>query len=428
MRPKRLSNWLDGQHLLDLTSLSSTMTFDPRPCEVSASWANACARPNVSVTGAPRDGGYTTIEGSLAASVPCGTTRVDRVLARPPPPLQTAKWALKVETANSSNWCPAKSWLSMADASVVLLQEHHLPPDRCDEARVWCRKGGWKALFSPALQGDKDDNRSWTAGVAILVRDSLGLARWTAGLQEPVTQFLDDGIVPGRLVAGFVTLLDGVAIAVGSGYWFSSQGLKECNLRLFSVVCQFASATTLDFIVGGDFQVEKALAQNLERFAMSGLVLKAADRNKTALCRLWAKCCTTMAQSLENLNPRPYFAASKGRVVTDPIWRHAVAVGCGVGQGDETVSVWRDFAKFYDRMEHHILQANPETFCFPLLVLRVAVSAYKMQRVLVLHGEAAHWTLLKGSGSWMCHRHLPGQTVLLACVGQCCAPVSSCFA
>ena len=99
------------------------------------------------------------------------------------------------------------------------------------------------------------------------VRDSLGLARWTAGLQEPVTQFLDDGIVPGRLVTGIVTLLDGVAIAVASGYWFSSQGLKECNL--------------LDVIVGGDFQVEPALAQNLECFAMSGLVLKAADRDKT---------------------------------------------------------------------------------------------------------------------------------------------------
>ena len=33
--------------------------------------------------------------------------------------------------------------------------------------------------------------------------------------------------------------------------------------------------------------------------------------------------------------------------------------------------------------------SKPETFCFPLPVLRVAVSAYKMQRVLVLHGEAA---------------------------------------
>ena len=117
-----------------------------------------------------------------------------------------------------------------------------------------------------ALQGDKDDNRSWAWEVSILVRDSLGLARWTAGLQEPVTHFSDDGIVLGRLVAGIVTLLDGVAIAVASGYWFSSHGLKECNLRLFSVVCQFASSTTLDVIVGGYFQVEAALAQKSGMF------------------------------------------------------------------------------------------------------------------------------------------------------------------
>ena len=215
---------------MDLTSISSTMTSEPRP------WANACPRSNTNGAGAPLDGGHVTTEGSLAVSVPCGTTRIDRVFARPPQPPQTAKWAVKVETVNSSNWGPAKSWLSMTDASVVLLQEHHLPPDRCDEARAWCRKRGWKALFSPALQGDMDDNRSWTAEVAILVRYSLGPAGWTAGLQEPLTRLLDDGIVPGRLVAGIVTLLDGVAIAVASGYWFSSQGLKECNLRLFSVV------------------------------------------------------------------------------------------------------------------------------------------------------------------------------------------------
>ena len=49
----------------------------------------------------------------------------------------------------------------------------------------------------------------------------------------------------------------------------------------------------------------------------------------------------------------------------------------------------RDFAQFYERMEHHILQANAKSFGFPLPVLRDAVSAYRMQRVLVLHGEAA---------------------------------------
>ena len=46
-------------------------------------------------------------------------------------------------------------------------------------------------------------------------------------------------------------------------------------------------------------------------------------------------------------------------------------------------------AQFFERMEHHILRANAETFGFPLPVLRVAVPVYRMQRVLALHGEAA---------------------------------------
>ena len=54
-----------------------------------------------------------------------------------------------------------------------------------------------------------------------------------------------------------------------------------------------------------------------------------------ALYRLWAKCRTAMAQTWENLNPRSYFAASKGRAVTDPIWRDAAAVKCGVDQGEK---------------------------------------------------------------------------------------------
>ena len=106
-----------------------------------------------------------------------------------------------------------------------------------------------------------------------------------------------------------------------------------------------------------------------------------------ALYRLWAKCRTVSAQAWEDLHPRPYFAASKGRAVTDPVWRHAAAVECRAASEQETVSVWRDFAQFYERKEHQILERNAFTFHFPLPVLRVSLAAYQMQRVLVLHGE-----------------------------------------
>ena len=183
------------------------------------------------------------------------------MFARPPQPSQPAKWVLEVETVDSSNWGPAKSLLSMTGARVVLLQEHHMPPDRCDEARVWCRKRGWKSLFSPPQQRQRrqlqcggGNPRALDCGTARTCHPAL--RRWNCAW----------------------SLCCWHSHTVGrcgncSGLLFSTQGLEECNLRWFSVVCQFASATTTDVMVGGDFQAEPALAQNLECFTVAGLCI-----------------------------------------------------------------------------------------------------------------------------------------------------------
>ena len=101
----------------------------------------------------------------------------------------------------------------MTEASVILLEEHHLAPERCREAKQWCQRKGWKSLLSPALPGV-------TAAAGrrvILARDSLGLSRWTAGLQDPCMEAGEEGIVAGRFDSGIITLLDGSSIAVASG-------------------------------------------------------------------------------------------------------------------------------------------------------------------------------------------------------------------
>ena len=70
-----------------------------------------------------------------------------------------------------------------------------------------------------------------------------------------------------------------------------------------------------------------------------------------------------------------------------------------------------------------------EIFGFPLLVLRVAVSAYKMQRVLVLHGEAAPTGYpSRGVVTGCAIATYLVKLYCLPCVGQCCAPASSCLA
>ena len=76
--PRWTSNWINGQETMVSTSLSLI--------EACPSWGSARVQPSTNAVVSP------------------GTTRVDRVLARHPQPPQPAKWVLKVETVNSSNW------------------------------------------------------------------------------------------------------------------------------------------------------------------------------------------------------------------------------------------------------------------------------------------------------------------------------------
>ena len=219
-RPQNI--WHDGQKRWDSTSLGLTTKPEQVPCATSPNWATESDLPS--------------------------TTSIDRVFERLPQPPGPMTWALKVETGNSSNWEPAKLCLSMNETSGLLPEEHHLP--RCRETKQWCQRKGWTSLFSPALPGDIDDSRSCTAGDALLVRDFLGLSRWTAGLQEPCIESDDEGIVAGRVMSGVVTLLYGSAISVASGCWCASQGLRECTWNLVATVCRLAMRPRLEMVVG----------------------------------------------------------------------------------------------------------------------------------------------------------------------------------
>ena len=97
------------------------------------------------------------------------------VSLRHPQPPSPVKWTLDVETLNSSHQWPAKLWLSITEASVILLQEHHLPPERCKEAEHIGANGKLGKAFSlQPLPGGENDSRSWSAGLAILARHCLG--------------------------------------------------------------------------------------------------------------------------------------------------------------------------------------------------------------------------------------------------------------
>ena len=141
------------------------------------------------------------------------------------------------------------------------------------------------------------------------------------------------------------------------------------------------------------------------RFVLVVLIPKATSGLRPigifcALCRLWAKCRTVLAQAWEDLHPRPYFAASKGRAVIDPVWRHAAAVECGAVREQETVSVWRDFAQFTSAWNTTSLNATRTrsiSLCLcsgsPWQLTRCSVCWFFMARLPPLDTPREEWSL-----------------------------------
>ena len=135
---------------------------------------------------------------------------------------------------------------------------------------MWCRKRGVESPLFPCVAGRQGQHPQLDCGCG-----NFGAKfTWsTERLQELVTQFLDRGIVPGRLVAGIVTLLDCVAIAVASGYWLSSEGLKDVISDCF----QFANSRQQPrwmLLLVAICRLSQLSHRTRNVFAMSGLVLK----------------------------------------------------------------------------------------------------------------------------------------------------------
>ena len=107
-----------------------------------------------------------------------------------------------------------------------------------------------------------------------------------------------------------------------------------------------------------------------------------------ALFRLWARCRTAMAQSWKDLNPRPSRPAKADRSLTQSggtrsRWN---AVSAKARKQSQFGGILHSSKSAWSTTSS---KPTRKPFSFPLPVLRIAVSAYKMQRVLVLHGDAA---------------------------------------
>jgi len=102
--------------------------------------------------------------------------------------------------------------------------------------------------------------------------------------------------------------------------------------------------------------------------------------------RLWIKCRRDLCQAWELRFDQPFFAMSRGRRVTDPVWRHAVSQEAATLGGEEAAGLLWDLVKYYESVPFALLLDEALATDFPLMVLRLCIKAYQFARWVSLFG------------------------------------------
>ncbi len=105
-----------------------------------------------------------------------------------------------------------------------------------------------------------------------------------------------------------------------------------------------------------------------------------------SLYRLWARTRKPEADAWEEAHRRPYYSAAAGRSAQDTVWRQAIRAEAGVNQGLEAASVLWDMAAFYEGIERERLLARAWALGFPPAIIKLALAAYSVPRMLTLGG------------------------------------------
>ncbi len=158
------------------------------------------------------------------------------------------EFTLIVDSCNATSWTGAKRFLRRTEADLVLLQEHHLPPERVAEASAWALRHRWHSLILPAAEGI---GGGWRGGVAILARPHAGLSVPMVGPAE---------IVPARVIAASVEPPGFRPCTVICAYLEDGVGVGAANLRHLGSIgrCIRAQGEHVPCIAGGDWQAAPA--------------------------------------------------------------------------------------------------------------------------------------------------------------------------
>ncbi len=175
-----------------------------------------------------------------------------------------------MDTCNSTAWTGAQRFLLKTRAHVVLLQEHHLGPERLADASAWALRHGWHSLFLPAEPGS---GTGWRAGVAILARPVAGLS---------VPRFGPAEVVPARVLAASIHPPGFRRCMIMSTYLEDGKGLSAVNLRHLEQIGSSVAAQgdNIPCIIGGDWQVPPAELATTGFATQAGMAIVASGHER----------------------------------------------------------------------------------------------------------------------------------------------------
>ncbi len=108
-----------------------------------------------------------------------------------------------------------------------------------------------------------------------------------------------------------------------------------------------------------------------------------------AIYRVWAKSRRRWTDEWEAAHTRPYLSAAKGSGPIDTMWRLAARQEEGAASGLQAAVLGEDIQAFFESIDREQLAEEAKALGFPLPVLRAALSAYAMARMLTIQGRVA---------------------------------------
>ena len=147
----------------------------------------------------------------------------------------------------------------------MLIQEHNLPLHSLDEATAWCRRNDWKPIWEPAQQLETG---RFSAGVAILARDFLGLSEVPADLGG-------SSVVSHRVVAAVLRPPKSRQVVLYSAYLYDSEQLSVRNTDVLTSLGMHLTKQSQQHIIGADWNMSSDVlaGSNITEAANSALVV-----------------------------------------------------------------------------------------------------------------------------------------------------------